>query len=242
MAPPNFLANAGFIRLIWSINGELAFNVQGLLIPPGIAVNQALADTVGAGVKNAFGTQLAPQLATTTRLEKVGLRDFRQPNQAEFRDIGAAVPGSAVGDSLPNSTAMCLTVRTALAGRSFRGRFYLGGFVEAANGPDGRAVAGAVSAALAFASGMNSAINAGGMNWAVISRPAEAAVITKTTTDAAGNKTEDVLYTIKQKAGSVTAAIAFESRDVRWETQRRRGNGRGTGVAAFLGGTRIEIQ
>lgn len=43
----------------------------------------------------------------------------------------AQFSGNAAGQALPNNVALCFTKRSLLAGRKYRGRFYLGGLSEA---------------------------------------------------------------------------------------------------------------
>lgn len=45
-------------------------------------------------------------------------------------ELDPPVAGSATGEMLPNSNALCYTLYTALIGRSFRGRMYLCGITE----------------------------------------------------------------------------------------------------------------
>lgn len=195
---------AAFLRLIWALSGvDYAVNVIGVRNASAVAITQALTNTIGAAIKTSFATSgLNAQLATVVTLSKVGLRDIATANRPEFLDAGAAVAGTAAGDMLPPQTALCVTLRTALAGKSFRGRCYLPGWAEAANTATGTAVAGASTAAAAFMVGVGTALATSGLDGGVVSRPAPLAT--------------------PPRAGFVTSVTAYVVRDAVWDTQRRR--------------------
>jgi len=137
--PQLVVANAGQLRLIWSVGGQLyALNVMGVVNAGSVAITQGLTNTIGTAIKAAMtSTGFVGQLHTTVSLSNIGLRDVRSPNQPEYIDTGAAVPGTGTGDILPLQIAFCITLRTAFAGQSFRGRVYLPGFNEGFNAVTG---------------------------------------------------------------------------------------------------------
>lgn len=79
------------------------------------------------------------------------------PNEpATVTTPSTAIVGSSTSMPLPNDVAICVSWRTAKAGRSYRGRTYLGGWTQAALGtaPDGSAnVAAPVRTAIATGAG-----------------------------------------------------------------------------------------
>jgi hypothetical protein len=234
MAPPNFLAGAAFVKLYWSFNGELAMNVFGALVTGSPVFGQALADSLGAAIKTQTTNFLQSSMAPTTSLVRVGVRDYRTPNQPEYRDTGAPVTGLAVTDALPRGVALCLTLRTGKSGKSFTGRVYLGGFSETHNDAGGQTVAALASQCLLWIQGVDGAMGTAQLPMAVVSRPAERIVLTKVTYHSDGTTTTDVVSDINARAGAVTDVTAYESRTSRWEYQRRRDNGRATGSVSLL--------
>jgi hypothetical protein len=202
--PSVVVPQAAFLRLIWGVSGvAYAVNVIGVRNASAVAITQALTNTIGAAVKTSFATSgLNAQLATIVTLMNVGLRDIATANKPEFLDAGAAVAGTMAGDMLPPQTALCVTLRTALAGRSFRGRVYLPGWAEGANAATGVASAAASTAAAAFMVGVGTALATSGLDGGVVSRPAPLAV--------------------PPRAGFVTSVSAYVVRDLVWDTQRRR--------------------
>lgn len=201
MPVPLVVPNAAQMRLIWSFGGQLyAINVLGV-VANAVAITQAITNTVGAAVKTGFASSaLNAALYTGVQLVNVGLRDVRTAHQAEFLDSGAAVTGTMAGDALPPQIALCITLRTAQAGASWRGRVYLPGFAEAFNAGGGTANSG--TAAVAFVTAIKSALTTSGMDLGVLSRP---------------NTAVNPLLT-----GFITPVTSIVCRDLVWDTQRRR--------------------
>jgi hypothetical protein len=221
------IANCVQIRLLYNIANSLAINVLNARAAAGVVVNQALADTLGSAIKTSWTTNLAPLTGTNSGLTRVGVRDLRVPNAAEFLDTGAGGIGTGVGDSLPASVCLCLTLRTAQAGKSFRGRMYISGFTEAHNVVLGVGDQAAATAAVGFANAIKANMTASQLTWAVASRPAEAYTVVKTTTHADGTTTAKTITRVTAKSGGLADITAVSSRDLNWESQRRRTNSRG---------------
>lgn len=197
------------LRLHWTMNGVDCFNVLGGAVAGGFAASQAIANTIGAAVAGRFTSSgLAALCATTTSLISVGLRDIRIANQPEFVSVAAAVPGTGAGNPLPNHVAAVVTLRTALAGRSFRGRIYFGGFIVGENTAAGAIVAGLNTAMVAFVTGIQTDLAASSITLGVVSRPF------------AGRTSPPPV--LPARAGVVTPVTAIIARDTKWDTQRRR--------------------
>lgn len=194
--------NAAQLRLIWSLSGTLyALNVIGVVNAGSVAITQALTNTIGTAIKAMFtSSTLGAQIGTAVALANIGLRDIRTANTAEFLDSGGPVAGTLAGDLLPPQTALCITLRTAQAGRSFRGRVYLPGFGEGVNTATGAASGGGAS--IAFVSGVKTNLITSGLDLGVLSRPAPDA--------------------IPPRAGFITTVTSVVCRDLVWDTQRRR--------------------
>jgi hypothetical protein len=199
------VAHAALLRLIWTQGGApYAVNVLGVANAAPIPITQAVTNTLGTAVKAALASSgLNIELAASVALESVGLRDINVAHQAEFIDSNPPAPGTAVGDMLPPQIALVVTIRTSLAGRSFRGRCFIPGWAETANGTNGQAAAAAGSAAAGFVNGIALALRASGMELAVVSRPAPTA-------------------DPPRPVGIVTAFASVQVRDLVWDTQRRR--------------------
>jgi hypothetical protein len=221
------IANAAQLRLLWSVNSALAINVLGASHTGSVVFNQALADTLGAAIKAAFVTNLAPLCTASVALARVGIRSLSSPHLTEFRDTGALALGTAVGDSLPAGVALCITLRTAESGKIARGRCYLPGFAESQNDSLGTTSAATATAAVAFVTAVRSALTASNLTLAVLSRPAYEQRLERTTLVPGQPDVVDLLSHTTPKSGSFRNVTSVESRNNRWEFQRRRDNGRG---------------
>lgn len=229
------------LKLYWSLQGQLAINVIGLAVPGSPVFGQALIDTIGAGVKSAFTANLALHFATSSSLVRVGIRDLRGDNTIEYRDSAAAVAGTAVGDAMPASVSMVITHRTAGSGKSFRGRTYLSGWGETANAATGTAVPAASTAAVAFINAVGTAVSSSGFNLAVLTRPQEDTVITRTVNHSDGTTEVTILSHQTAKPGAKHDVLFVEARNAAWESQRRRINGRGALPASLDSIARAEL-
>lgn len=200
--PQLVVANAAQMRLIWSLSGQLyALNVLGVVDAGAVAITQALTNTLGTAIKGALTSSgLGALLDDTVALANIGLRDLRTPNQFEWIDTGAAVSGTGAGDFLPPQVAFVITLRTAQAGASYRGRIYLPGYGEVANGSAG--TIGSTTASVAFVVAIQAALVAQGLNLGVLSRPRE--------------------LPLEPSAGFITPVTSIVARDNVWDTQRRR--------------------
>jgi hypothetical protein len=199
------LATAVQVRLHWSFNGILGFNVLGGIVGGGYANSQAHANALGTAVMAGFTSSgLKALMATTTSLLAAGIRDVRTANQAEFVSVAAATPGTGSGDPLPNQLAAVVTLRTALAGKSFRGRVYMSGAIEAENDATGKIASAFNTAIAAFITQCQTDMAAEGITLAVLSRPRTSPPF-------------PVAY-----AGAITPVSAIVTRDTEWDTQRRR--------------------
>lgn len=206
--PALVVPSAVQVRLHWTLNGVDAYNVLGGSVAGGFAASQAIANALGAAILGHFTSSgLAALMATTTSLLSAGLRDIRTANQPEFVSVAAAVPGTGAGDPLPNQIAAVITLRTALAGKSYRGRAYYGGANEAQNGATGAIAAAFNTALVTFTTNIQTDMAAQGITLAVISRPFAGA---------AGPPVRPA------RVGQATPVTGIIARDTKWDTQRRR--------------------
>jgi hypothetical protein len=227
MAVSSVIPNCVQVRLLYLNNGALAINVLNAVVTGSVTVNQALANSLGSAIKSAFTTNVGTHYNTSFVLVRVGVRDMRGENLPEFLDTNAVAAGTGIADALPLSTAMALTLRTAKSGKSFRGRIYLPGMTEAENTPGGGIDAAASAAGVAFVAGVQAAMTGQGLQLGVASRAAELTTIVKNVFHNDGTSSTTTLSTTQAKPAQITPVVSVESRTASWETQRRRGNGRG---------------
>jgi hypothetical protein len=210
---PKIIPSCVEVVLNWGLTDlKIGHNVLHAGVGAAFSPTAAEAQSVFAALTTGSAwTGLAAVLATDTALLSVTLRDLRTANQPLVSSTGAAVAGTGAGIALPNETAVCVTLRTPLGGRSGRGRMYLPGFTVAAVGA-GNIITPAVTAAVTtWVATIPAALTAGGMSSWVIALPARAAYTGTTGT------------AHPARAASTTPVTAAILRDNHWDSQRRRG-------------------
>jgi len=231
--PPLVVANAVQVRLLGTATGQGVINVLHASKVGGSVIDQARANTVGAAIKSAWSARFATLMTVGASLVRVGLRDLTLASQPEFLDTGAIVAGTATGDPLPAQVAACVTLRTALSGRSFRGRVYISGWDEVQNTASAVMATATSTAIVGFLNDVSTALSASALTLGVLSRPAYAYVDTRTWTLAAGQTLVETTGRGTARTGEIHNVTLISSRDARWENMRRRNNGRG-GVPTLL--------
>lgn len=83
--------------------------------------------TLAENMRDAYMAHIAPLLSEDAVLISVSTRDLTTETGAFGLATQVAGLGSIAGEVLPPSVAMCVTLRTAYIGRSFRGRLYQAG-------------------------------------------------------------------------------------------------------------------
>lgn len=133
------------LRLNWTIpNGKIVHNVLHGRVAGGFAVTTAVAQAIYAAlIASASWTAYKPFVNSACALSGVDLRDMRTVNQPIVVSTGATTPGTGAASALPPSVALCVTLRTALAGQASRGRVFLPGLDSVVD----TAATGAISAA-----------------------------------------------------------------------------------------------
>jgi hypothetical protein len=127
------IPNAAQARVVWrsTIKPDFDMNILGVLMDPGFAVDQTMADNIGNAIAGAFNTSTwKTRVANSYSLDSIFVRDLRIDNLPELAAAITPVFGTNTGDEYAFHSAGVVTLRTALAGKSFRGRTYYGGVTE----------------------------------------------------------------------------------------------------------------
>lgn len=167
------IPGAVLVRLVWGYGGApTAVNVLGFRKIGGAAIDQTLANQVDAAIKAAHGTSGLKVLQFgAVELMSCAVRDISGPSLPEFVGSGAASAGTApTGKQLPPQVALVVTLRTAKAGKSYRGRSYIPLWHDTALAAGGTATTAATTAAKAFIDGIDSGLTPLGLDLAVVSR------------------------------------------------------------------------
>lgn len=210
------------VKIHWgTATAEIAQNVLHFLNIGGVISGQALADQLDTTIKGIFTSSgLATFIAPTLGIRNVGVRNLAIANQAEFLGAGAGVLGTGTGDPLPTAIAQAYTLRTALAGRSFRGRVYLSCWTEASS--TGSSQATGVTAGLQFIDNIRTnLISAPNIHMSVVSRRSNGA---------------------DRNPPLSTEVTLVQNRSTVWNTQRRRMQAGGAGVIALDAVPHVEMR
>lgn len=140
--------------------GDIREVLVNYTIPRGRAQNtfgfECVTNVAGADQANlasAFRTAMVKQtsggllygMANDCACDSIWVDDVKPGTLARYVDASATVAGSSIQADLPPQCAVLYSLKTALKGRSYRGRFYLPGPVQT-DETDGAWSAGAITA------------------------------------------------------------------------------------------------
>lgn len=143
-----------------------------------------------------------PQIALT-QINTVNQESDSAPSSLLV--ISPVEPGTSASTAVPNNVAACCTLRTALRGRSYRGRIYLAGNPTTDLQDQISWTTGALANFIVILQALNSAITALGAIWVVVSK----------------------FHNKVARVAGVPTAITAISVDSFVDSQRRRLGGRG---------------
>jgi hypothetical protein len=83
------------------------------------------------GAAYAGGQKVSQHWPAATTLDDVTYTPLDGTSTSTIQGFGVA--GAEAAEALPSEVALCMTLRTAIRGRSYRGRVFLGGFTEVLN-------------------------------------------------------------------------------------------------------------
>jgi len=209
---PVVIPNTAQIRFRWQIaTAKVAVNIlygrTGGVPSPTVAQAQAIFAALSSGAQ---WTALAALLGSTGGFAGVDIRSVHAANQPFVSSTGALVPGTSATQPLPNEVAICLTLRTALAGAQNRGRMFIPGWTVDSLATGQLIAAGTMTALGNWANTIAGALSAQGYTHS-IGQKARAAYTGSTGTEHPA-----------RPAGTVPVT-AIVLRDNHWDTMRRRG-------------------
>ena len=171
MTNQGFTPNGVMWRLRWTDPVGTFMNVLHMSYTTAGPLNPAIADNMLTQLVGlAATTTWLGHLPTTTALVGLDVRDLRAANNPLISSAAVNHPGTAAGNALPPANAMVITLRTAFAGRSFRGRVYLGGLAATTSDVNGHIVAQANTDANVFVQQFGTVCTTAGGNWAILQR------------------------------------------------------------------------
>ena len=201
------------IEIMWTTGlpgGKVSHNkVHGhyTTAPPNM---QTLVNALTTAISSAWSSNLAPLMSTLTALQGVFIRDMTATTNPIFQGTLTAVPGTGVGNAMPNENAIVVTENVTSRGRGLKGRFYLGGFVVGENTTAGGITPAAQTAINGFGTALFNAITAQSLT------PCVAQVARQQYIGLTG-----AVHQARQ--ANFVAVTSYVCADLAWDTQRRRG-------------------
>lgn len=210
VAGPIVIPNGIEVALHWSHPSGTFRNVFHGTNSAAGPVNPGLASTLFSAIKaNAATTTFFVHLHTTVQFVGVSIKDLRAPNNPELPSTGTALAGTGPDDPVAISNALVVTLRTAFAGKGFRGRVYLAGFTIVAQDSMKVWDTGVGTDAVAFVEGIRTVLGTNNIPMAVGQRALQAG------SDVHGNP-------MPARAAAVIPVISTDIANPRIDTQRRR--------------------
>ena len=220
----NLLADGGYDRAdhvipnciqvvtFWTLeDGRVAHNVLHGRVSGSFTPTAPVATAIHTGLSTGGAwTALAATLATSTVFTGIALRDLRVANMPQVASTSAFAPGTGAGESLPNEVAAVITLRTAFAGRSARGRIYVPGFAVGSTSAGNLISAGTVAALNGWAATIPTVFTANGLTFA-LGLPHRLAYVSPAGTPHA------------ERLATTLDVTSQSMRDNHWDSQRRRG-------------------
>lgn len=210
---PVVIPQAAQITIRWNLpDGKVAHNVlygrySGQFIGTSTQCN-AMLTALSTGAQ---WTAMAVFLNANASIAGVDIRDVNSAAQPLIQSTGSAVPGTNAGVALPSETAIALTLRTAFAGRGFRGRLFLPGWSSNAVAAGDTVAAACVTAISNWGNTIGAALSAQGYTFSIgqRARAAYTSPITGRVFPARNANTVPIVTTV--------------CRDNHFDSQRRRG-------------------
>ena len=141
----------------------------------------------------------------------IDIRDMRVITNPWFPSTGGVVAGTGAAAEVPAGVALCVTLKTALAGRGYRGRCYLPGLdTTAVTAATGAIVAAANTAAVNFVTAVQTALAASGITMAIAEPPR------------LGYTSLITGVVIPARPAAVTPLTSITTRSTTFRSQRRR--------------------
>lgn len=127
--PPVYTANTVQAELVFSLHGSVVENTLSFeaSAPVGGTEMADLAQVLAAW----WPANVAAYVSNELSLTRVDVRGLDSATAATHSEpVIPAAPGTINDQALPGNCSLCISFRTALGGRSFRGRNYVPGITE----------------------------------------------------------------------------------------------------------------
>jgi hypothetical protein len=198
------------INVHWTLHGRPQLNVLHGHFPTVGPPDPAMAQNLrNAAVTALTSTNYLTVLASTTSFAQIGVTDLRFEGVPEVLSTGTPVPGTAVAPAMPDQVSFVYTLRTGKTGRSFRGRIYSLGWSTSTIGDNGQSDVASAEAGRLFYDALRTAMSGQGAAMAIRS-------------PALPERPSKPGGTLPEKPFAITVVTSIETRDLLFDTNRRR--------------------
>jgi len=206
-----FVVSPNTLRVLWhlSTHGRPQLYVTHAEYSLAGPLNPNIGETIWSAFKTGGIATNFANLATTFEMTGVEVIDLRGPNNPPVASTSAALAGTGTGVGLPDQVAIVVTLRTALTGRSFRGRVYTIGYTVAEVAADGTITDPAATTATNIVQAMKQAMSTASATMAIRS-------------PALPERPSKPGGTLPAKDFAITPVTTVEVRDRIFDTNRRR--------------------
>jgi hypothetical protein len=188
-------------RIVSTIGGQTAINIRHYRVST-IVGTGASDSGIATAVNARFATDMKAAMTSNATYRGVGVRRIKPlPVTIETFTIASLGAGTAAGDVLPTQTCGMISLRTLLAGKSRRGRFYVPFPSEGLNDTDGTPTAAYITTLGLLAGDILATLTAGG-----------------------GGNTNDLVPVVYSRELDLTTDLASTISRDKWATQRSRGD------------------
>lgn len=168
---PIVVPNAVEVDLLWNIvPTKQVKNVLHGQVAAGFTATAAIAQAIYAAIiASGQWTSYKVNVNAGCAFAGVAIRDLRTAGMPLVQSTGAVTAGTGLGVALPPGTSAVITLRTANAGRNFRGRVYLPGLDSGdLNANTGNFTAAMQTNAQNFMTEVQTALTASGITHSII--------------------------------------------------------------------------
>jgi hypothetical protein len=207
---PIVWANGIIITINWSQGTRRYTNVFYGTTPAARPLPATLPETLFTAYKTGnTSSGWIGQVHTTCTMTGVTIKDISVASQPNQFSTSASQAGTSTGGPLPAQVAMVVTLSTAMSGRAFRGRCFLGGIGATALNDADTHTAASGTAAAAFVNAILAANTSNGISTGVFGRALQAGTLKNGTP-------------VGPRTAQFTPIIQARITSQRWDTQRRR--------------------
>lgn len=130
---------------------------------------------LASNMRDWWSGSLATMIHPIVKLREVVCSDLHDAAGAQVAITGGGLAGTLAGTALPANVAFCISFRSGLRGRSFRGRNYVPGMIQENQETPSTLVGAFVDDLIVVYSGLLTAVFPSGQQWVVASRFADGA-------------------------------------------------------------------